>query len=98
MKPTDSIVLSEPQMGRYYLPEMEAIDADRLLRDAEGFEKQWTPLDKKRLWFLVDVASFNVFDANQKVRNWIRQRGRMVKTLPAYARAKDRTIHIYLWE
>ncbi len=98
MKPIDSIVLSEPQMGTYYLPEMEAFDADRLLRDAEGFEKQWTPLGKRRLWFLVDVASFNVFDANQKVRDWIRQRGRMVRTLPAYARAKDRTIHIYLWE
>jgi len=97
-KPTDKVVLSEPEMGRYYLPELTAIYIGGLLEDSETFEREWETSGRKRLWFLVDVASFNVFDADAKVRNWIRQRGRMVKTLPAFSRAKDRTIHIYLLE
>ena len=97
-KPTDKVVLSEPEMGRYYLPELTSIYIGGLLEDAETFEREWETARKERLWFLVDVASFNVFDADVKVRNWIRQRGRMVKTLPAFSRAKDRTIHVYLLE
>ena len=96
--PTDKVVLSEPEMGEYYLPELTPIYIGGLLEDAETFEKEWETAGKERLWFLVDVASFNVFDADAKVRNWIRQRGRMVKTLPAFSRAKDRTIHVYLLE
>ena len=97
-KPTDKVVLSEPEMGRYYLPELTPIYIGGLLEDAEMFEREWETSGKERLWFLVDVASFNVFDADAKVRNWIRERGRMVKTLPAFSRAKDRTIHVYLLE
>ena len=97
-KPTDTVVLSEPEMGRYYLPELTPIYIGGLLEDSEAFERDWEASGRKRLWFLVDVASFNVFDADAKVRNWIRQRGRMVKTLPAFSRAKDRTIHVYLLE
>ena len=97
-KPTDTVVLSEPEMGRHYLPELTPIYIGGLLEDAEAFEREWEIAGKERLWFLVDVASFNVFDADVKVRNWIRQRGRMVKTLPAFSRAKDRTIHVYLLE
>ena len=97
-KPTDKVVLSEPEMGRYYLPELPPIYIGGLLEDAETFEREWETSGRERLWFLVDVASFNVFDADAKVRNWIRQRGRMVKTLPAFSRAKDRTIHVYLLE
>ena len=97
-KPTDKVVLSEPEMGRYYLPELTSIYIGGLLEDSEGFEREWETSGRKRLWFLVDVASFNVFDADVAVRNWIRQRGRMVKTLPAFSRAKDRTIHVYLLE
>lgn len=97
-KPTDKVVLSEPEMGRYYLPELTPIYIGGLLEDAETFETEWETAGKERLWFLVDVASFNVFDADAKVRNWIRQRGHMVKTLPAFSRAKDRTIHVYLLE
>ena len=97
-KPTDKVVLSEPEMGRYYLPELTPIYIGGLLADSAGFEREWETSGRERLWFLVDVASFNVFDANADVRNWIRQRGHLVETFPAFSRAKDRTIHIYLLE
>ena len=97
-KPSDKVVLSEPEMGRYYLPELTSVYIGGLLEDSEAFEREWETSGRKRLWFLVDVASFNVFDADVKVRTWIRQRGRMVKSLPAFSRAKDRTIHVYLLE
>ena len=97
-KPTDKVVLSEPEMGRYYLPELTPIYIGGLLEDSEVFEREWETSGRERLWFLVDVASFNVFDADVSVRTWIRQRGRIVKTLPAFSRAKDRTIHVYLLE
>ncbi len=97
-KPTDKVVLSEPEMGRYYLPELTPIYIGGLLEDSEAFEREWETSGRERLWFLVDVASFNVFDADTRVRTWIRQRGHIVKTLPAFSRAKDRTIHVYLLE
>ena len=96
--PTDKLVLSEPEMARYYLPAMESVDIDRLVKDTTAFEREWESSGRNRLWFLVDVASFNVFDADMTVRNWIRERGRMVETLSVFSRAKDRTIHIYLLE
>ena len=98
MIPTDKVVLSEPEMGRYYLPKLTPIYIGELLEDREGFERRWKNSGKDRLWFVVDVASFNVFDANENVRSWIRQRGHIVKTFPAFSRAKDRTIHVYLLE
>ena len=98
MQSTDKVVLSQPEMGVYYLPELAVVDIDGLLRDAAGFEAQWQVSDKGRLWFLVDVANFNVFDANQNVRKWIRERGHLLETLPVFSRARDRTIHIYLLE
>ena len=96
--PSDILVLSEPEMARYYMQTSEAVDIDKLVKDKAGFEKEWKNAGWKRLWFIVDVASFNVFDADMTVRNWIRERGHMVKTLPSYSRAKDKTIHIYLLE
>ena len=95
-QPTDKVVLSEPEMGRYYLPELVPVYIGGLLDNREAFETEWKDSGKDRLWFVVDVASFNVFDANENVRSWIRQRGHLVETLPAFSRAKDRTIHIYL--
>ncbi len=95
-QPTDMIVLSEPRMGAFYLPEMEQVYVGALLDDQEGFEERWESAEMERLWFIVDVASFNVFDSDKEVRNWIRERGRMIETFPAFSRAKDRTIHIYL--
>lgn len=97
-QPTDKVVLSEPEMGRYYLPELTPIYIGGLLDNSEAFESEWETSGRDRLWFLVDVASFNVFDANENVRNWIRQRGHLIKTFPAFSRAKDRTIHVYLLE
>ena len=91
-------MVSEPAIARYYLPEMDVIDIDVSVKDKEGFEKKWERSGRNRLWFLVDVANFNVFDRDQIVRNWIRQRGRMLKTIPAYSRAKDRTMLLYLVE
>ena len=98
MRPTDKVVLSEPEMGKYYLPELTSVYIGGLLDDPEAFEKAWETSGRDRLWFVVDLASFNVFDGNENVRSWIRQRGHIVKTLPAFSRAKDRTIHIYLLE
>ena len=98
MRPTDKVVLSEPEMGKYYLPELTSVYIGGLLDNPEAFEKAWEASERDRLWFVVDVASFNVFDANENIRSWIRQRGQLVQTLPAYSRAKDRTIHIYLSE
>ena len=95
--PTDKMVISEPEMGTYYLPELEAIHISEILEDAEAFEKQWVS-SEHRLWFVVDVGSFNVFDAKKKVREWIQQRGRIVHTFATFSRAKDRTIHLYLLE
>ena len=97
-QPNDKVVLSEPEMGKYYLPELTSVYIGGLLDDREAFEKAWEDSGRDRLWFVVDVASFNVFDGNENVRSWIRQRGHLVKTLPAFSRAKDRTIHIYLLE
>ena len=97
-QPNDKVVLSEPEMGKYYLPKLPQIYIGELLDDKDGFEKQWENSGRDRLWFVVDVASFNVFDANENVRSWIRQRGHLVQTFPAFSRAKDRTIHIYLLE
>ena len=97
-QPNDKVVLSEPEMGRYYLPELTPIYIGELLDNSEAFERQWENSGRDRLWFVVDVASFNVFDANENVRGWIRQRGHLVQTFPAFSRAKDRTIHIYLTE
>ena len=97
-KPTDQLVLSEPEMARFYMPTSKSIDVDKLVKDKVSFEREWENSGSKRIWFIVDVASFNVFDADMTVRNWIRERGRMIETLPAFSRAKDRTIHIYLLE
>ena len=97
-RPNDKVVLSEPEMGKYYLPELSPIYIGGLLDDKDGFERQWEDSGRNRLWFVVDVASFNVFDGDIAVRRWIRERGHIVKTFPAFSRAKDRTIHIYLLE
>ena len=95
--PTDKMVLSEPEMGTYYLPELETIHIGEMLDNVEAFEKRWVS-NEHRLWFVVDVGSFNVFDAQEKVREWIQQRGHIVRTFPTFSRAKDRTIHLYLLE
>lgn len=97
-QPNARVVLSEPEMGKYYLPELTSIYIGGLLDNSKAFERAWENSGRDRLWFVVDVASFNVFDANEKVRSWIRQRGHLIKTFPAFSRAKDRTIHIYLLE
>lgn len=98
VNPTDILVLSEPRMAQYYMRGSKAVDINELVKDRAAFEKKWESSDEKRSWFFEDVASFNVFDADMTVRNWIRERGRMIETLPAFSRAKDRTIHIFLLE
>jgi len=97
-RPGDKVVLSEPEMGKYYLPALTSIYIGELLNGTGEFERQWKSSGRDRLWFVIDVASFNVFDENSTVRNWIRRRGHIVETFPAFSRAKDRTIHLYLLE
>lgn len=96
--PPDKIVLSEPKMAKYYIPEMESVHVGEFMKDKAAFEREWRSTGGKRLWFIVDVASFNVFDVDFEVRNWIRQRGRILRTAPAFSRAKDRTILLYVVE
>ena len=96
MQPTDKIVLSEPRMGGFYLPQLDQVYVGELLDNQTDFEERWESDEMERLWFIIDVASFNVFDADKEVRNWVRERGHMIETFPAFARAKDRTIYIYL--
>ena len=47
-KPTDKVVLSEPEMGKYYLPELRPIYIGGLLEDAETFEREWEIARKER--------------------------------------------------
>ncbi len=96
--PSDKIVLSEPKIAKYYLPEIESVHVGEFMKDKDAFEREWRSSGGKRLWFIVDVASFNVFDADLEVRNWIRQRGHLLRTAPAFSRAKDRTLLLYVVE
>lgn len=93
----DRVVLSEPRMGEFYLPEMEQVYIGEFIDDRKDFEER-VASTKNRWWFIVDVASYNVFDPDQNIRNWIRTHSSMVHSVPAYSRAKDRTIHLYLYE
>ena len=97
MNDSDQVVVSLPQMSRRYLPELKPTAIKEVLDKRTELEKKWTS-EGARVWFVIDAGSFDVFDANRKLRQWVRQRARLVRTLPVFARTKDRTINVYLWD
>lgn len=97
MKDTDRVVLSLPQMSQYYLPELEPTAVKEVLDKRLEFEKRWEA-GRRRVWFVIDAGTFDVFDSGRKFRQWLRRRARLVQTFPVFARAKDRTISLYLWD
>ena len=93
---TDKVVLSEPEMGRYYLPELTQIYIGTLLDDKEGFEETMENFWERAIVVCCRCGEFQRLDADMAVRSWIRERGYIVKTFPAFSRVKDRTIYVYL--
>jgi hypothetical protein len=95
MQPGDLVVAAAPRMSEYYLPELEAVFVKPVMERPEAFDREWREKGV-RVWFVLDAGNFNVIDPNQKFQQWVRQRTRLVKTLPVFARAMDRTIHVYI--
>lgn len=97
MKDTDRVVVSLAQMSHYYLPDLDPTAIKEVLNKRLEFEKQWIT-GRTRVWFVIDAGTFNVFDSGRELRQWIRRRARLVRSFPVFARAKDRTINLYLWD
>lgn len=97
MNDSDQVVVSIPEMGRHYLPELKSIAIKEVLDKRGVLAKKWRS-ERVRVWFVIDAGTFDVFDSGRELRRWIRQRGRFVETFPVSARAKDRTINLYLWD
>ena len=97
MKDSDQVVLSLPEMNRYYLPELKSIGIKEVMDRRSVLAEEWRS-ERARVWFVIDAGTFDVFDSGRELRQWIRQRGRIVETFPVSARAKDRTINLYLWD
>ena len=93
----DRIVLSVPQMGEYYVPKAKSTYIKEMMNDLEGFERE-IRLSGRRIWFLVDVEDFNIFDSDQRLRHWIRKNATYIKSHSAFSRYRDRSIHVYLLE
>lgn len=97
MRDTDQVALSLPEMGRHYLPELKSIAIKEVMDKRTVLAEEWRS-EGARVWFVIDAGTFNVFDSGRELRQWIRHRGRIVETFPVSARAKDRTINLYLWD
>ena len=97
MRADDRVVLSIPRVGEYYLPELETISVKAVMADPEGIEQRWGS-QKGRVWFVIDAGNWNVVDAGEQFRAWIRQKTRLIQRHTVFARAMDRTISVYLWE
>ncbi len=97
MRDTDQVVLSLPEMGRHYLPELKSIAIKEVMDKRTVLAKEWRS-ESARVWFVIDAGTFNVFDSGRELRQWIRHKGRIVEIFPVSARAKDRTINLYLWD
>ena len=95
MRPDDLIVVTVPRVSEYYLPELQPVFVKPVVEHPEKFERTWLETHA-RVWFVVDAGSFDVFDAQGEFRRWVRQRARLVESLPVFARAMNRTIDVYL--
>ena len=97
MNDNDRVVVSLPQISQHYLPELKPTAIKEVLEKKMEFEEKWVSKGV-RVWFVIDAGSFNVFDSGGDFRQWVRQRARLVQTFSVFARAKDRTINLYLWD
>ncbi|MCZ6681433.1 MAG: glycosyltransferase family 39 protein [Candidatus Poribacteria bacterium] len=97
MQVGDRVVVAIPPMSQYYLPELETISVRAVMDDTEEFERRWK-LEGGRVWFVVDAGNFNVVDSGEQFRGWMRQRAKLMRTYPVFARAMDRTVSVYLGE
>ena len=97
MNDSDRVVASLPQMSRHYLPELKPTAIKELLDNRMELERKWVS-EGARVWFVIDAGTFDVFDSGRECRQWIRRRGRLVQTFPVFARTKNRTISLYLWD
>ena len=95
MRAGDLVVASIPQVGEYYLRERETIALEGVMEDIEGFERRWKSKGQ-RVWFVLDAAALNVLDSGEQFRGWVRQRSRLIQSQAVFARAKNRTINVYL--
>ncbi len=107
----DTVVVSIPRIAEYYLleaPKMgsessAAISKDSLLQLEEAMaqlgtlETSWRRASQQ-VWFVLDQASLEVLDKDQKFREWLYANCRMVEEFPVYFRARDRTINIWRLE
>lgn len=107
----DTVVVSIPRIAEYYLleaPKMgsessAAISKDSLLQLEEvmaqlgTLETSWRRASQQ-VWFVLDQASLEVLDKDQKFREWLYANCRMVEEFPVYFRARDRTINIWRLE
>lgn len=91
----DLVVASIPQVGEYYLRERETTALEGVMEDIDRFEQGWKS-NGQRVWFVLDAAALNVLDASEEFRRWVRRRSRLISTHPVSARAKNRTINVYL--
>ena len=97
MNDNDLVVISLPEMSRHYLPELKSTAIKEVLDNKLELEKQWKS-ERTRVWFVIDAGTFDVFDSEGKFRQWVRGRARLSQTFPVYARTKNRTINLYLWD
>ena len=97
MRADDLVVASIPQVGEYYLPERETIALEGVMEDIEGFERRWKS-NRQRVWFVLDAATLNILDSGEKFRRWVRLRSRLIQSQAVFARAKNRTINVYVTE
>ena len=95
MRAGDLVVASIPQVGEYYLRERETIALEGVMEDIQRFEQMWKSKGQ-RVWFVLDAATLNVLDSGEQFRRWVRLRSRLIRTHPVSARAKNRTINVYL--
>lgn len=95
MRAGDLVVASIPQVGEYYLPERETIALEGVMDDIDRFEQMWKSKGQ-RVWFVLDAATLNVLDAGEQFRRRVRRQSRLIRTHPVSARAKNRTINVYL--
>ena len=95
MRAGDLVVASIPQVGEYYLPARETIALEGVMEDIERFERIWKSKGQ-RVWFVLDAATLNVLDSGEQFRRWVRLRSRLIRTHPVTARAKNRSINVYL--
>jgi 4-amino-4-deoxy-L-arabinose transferase-like glycosyltransferase len=83
----DWVVVSNPELGNYYLQEetysWESIDINRL------------PKDKKRVWFIEDMVAREIYP---DLHYWLMNNGRLVANYDVNVQARNFIMRVYLYE